>query len=336
MNYGKKILILNQVAEGFSVSGKRISAILRIETEGETSAVILSAINIAAKEEGEFVLHIYDNSKKLYSFPLGLRPSSLTKNCEFFSDVLSGFAAGISYIYENIPVLTAYSCSDGYIFDKTDFKKAVAKKCMEDIKLKTESEVIKESAATEFFPPKVYDDEAVATENYYALDEELNKKIKLIESNGYVENENAVCDSEREEKAGESEKNGNGDKTEVGDLHGGGFSEDRPYYETAKSELNGIFFKFPEETNLSKIISDSRWAKINYSSEKYYVVGVIKENGKEKYICYGVPAKYSSKPPKELKGFCSFVPLSFFDMKGDGYWMMFQSAVTGECVKPKY
>ena len=92
---------------------------------------------------------------------------------------------------------------------------------------------------------------------------------------------------------------------------------------------------FPEEPALSKIIPESRWAKINYSSDKFYVVGVINENEKEKYICYGVPAKYSAKPPKELKGFCSFVPLSYFDMKGDGYWMMFQSAITGECVKPK-
>ena len=63
------------------------------------------------------------------------------------------------------------------------------------------------------------------------------------------------------------------------------------------------------------------------------IVGLVKEGGKEKYICYGVPAVYSKEPPKELKGFCSFIPLSVFDMKGDGYWMMFQDAVTGECIK---
>ena len=47
-----------------------------------------------------------------------------------------------------------------------------------------------------------------------------------------------------------------------------------------------------------------------------------------------MPSVYSETPPKELDGYCSFIPLSVFDMKGDGFWMMFQDAVTGECIKP--
>jgi hypothetical protein len=63
------------------------------------------------------------------------------------------------------------------------------------------------------------------------------------------------------------------------------------------------------------------------------VVGLVLESGKEKYICYGVPCTYSKNPPKELKGFCSFIPLSIFDLTGKGYWMMFQDAITGEHVQ---
>ena len=73
--------------------------------------------------------------------------------------------------------------------------------------------------------------------------------------------------------------------------------------------------------------------KINYSQSGYYVVGVINENKTPKYICYGVPAVYSKTPPKELDGFCTFIPLSIFSLDGDGFWMMFQDAVTGECIK---
>ena len=69
------------------------------------------------------------------------------------------------------------------------------------------------------------------------------------------------------------------------------------------------------------------------AENKFYVVGLVKENGVEKYICYGVPAKYSPEPPKELKGYASFIPLSVFDLQGDGYWMMFQDAQDGKCVK---
>lgn len=336
MNYGKKILVLNQIAEGFSLNGKRINAILRIESEGGVTTLYLSIINVAAKENGEFYLHVFDNAKKIYSFPLGSRPAALTREYDFPKNILDGFAAGISFISDGIPVLLAYSECDNFTSDKTDFKKAVARKCMEDFKIKAEREDGNSLAAISgFTPPKEYDDEAVATENYYLLDRELSEKIKLIESNDYVGNKNTVRDSESEKETGKGETDRNGDQLKDGDTDRGGYSEQRPYFETARAELNGIFFKFPEEPALSKIIPESRWAKINYSSDKFYVVGVINEKEKEKYICYGVPAKYSIKPPKELKGFCSFVPLSFFDMKGDGYWMMFQSAITGECVKPK-
>ena len=84
---------------------------------------------------------------------------------------------------------------------------------------------------------------------------------------------------------------------------------------------------------MENIFKDSRFAKIAYSENKYYVVGVIKENDMEKYICYGIPDKFSEHAPKELEGYCSFIPLSVFELDGNGYWMMFQDACTGECLK---
>ena len=70
-----------------------------------------------------------------------------------------------------------------------------------------------------------------------------------------------------------------------------------------------------------------------FSRNKYYTVGVICDEKKPKYICYGVPAESRGEPPDALKGYCSFLPLSVFDLSGKGYWMMFQDAETGECVK---
>ena len=96
--------------------------------------------------------------------------------------------------------------------------------------------------------------------------------------------------------------------------------------------MTSILNKFPPEEGLNKLFPDGKFVKINYSVDKFYVVGLIKENGKEKYVCYGVPAVYSPTPPKELAGYCSFIPLSIFDLNGDGYWMMFQDALTGKCI----
>ena len=44
-------------------------------------------------------------------------------------------------------------------------------------------------------------------------------------------------------------------------------------------------------------------------------------------------AEKRSEPPEAFKGKCSFLPLSLFDPDGKGYWMMFQDAETGQCVK---
>ena len=108
-----------------------------------------------------------------------------------------------------------------------------------------------------------------------------------------------------------------------------------PYYLSVKDELDRVFSGFSHELGLEKMFPDSVFVKVPYSKEKFYVVGLVKELGVEKYICYGVPEKYSPNPPEALKDCATFIPLSIFDLKGDGYWMMFQDAITGDCIKLK-
>ena len=90
--------------------------------------------------------------------------------------------------------------------------------------------------------------------------------------------------------------------------------------------------RFEVEDQLRAIFPDSEFVKVNYDKDKFYVVGVIKKQTKAKYICYGVPSEYSKNPPRELDGYCTFIPLSVFNIHGKGYFMMFQDAVSGECV----
>jgi len=181
-----------------------------------------------------------------------------------------------------------------------------------------------------------YDDEAVATENYFSFDKELNAKLNAIKEwdDGRIRTENELFDCDCQEKTQESQTDGDGGENEKSSL---GVKNDnqKTYYATVKKELDKIFSSSPEEKDLQAVISGGKFVKIKYSENKHYVVGTIKEKGKEKYICYGVPATYSKTPPAQLDGFCSFIPLSVFDLKGKGYWMMFQDAVTGKCVTPK-
>ena len=100
-----------------------------------------------------------------------------------------------------------------------------------------------------------------------------------------------------------------------------------------KADLDALFLQHPAEEELAKSIPLSRWAKIAFGEGKYYAVGIIRDETHVKYICYGVPSERRGEPPEPLRRWCSYLPLSVFDLNGKGYWMMFQDAVTGACVK---
>lgn len=330
MDYSKKILVLKQVTDGFSVSGKSVSGIFRLETENGVATLSLSVINLSAVNGGCFYLFFMDDKKVLYTFELGKRPFSITKVLEICPCVDKGLAVGISFIKDNLPVLIAFATENRNVIDMSDFKKAVTDKCIsERRKSKTEPQTVYEK------PEEKYDDEIVATENYYLNDENFEDKLNIIERMDYeyVRNENGEPYNRSEKKAQEKLSDNSCLQNETDGDGGKNFNEQNPYYRTAKHDLDLLFCKFPAEETLTRSVANSKWVRVHYSDSKYYVVGLIKECGREKYICYGVPARYSKEPPKELKGFCSFIPLSVFDLKGDGYWMMFQDAVTGECVK---
>jgi len=337
MDYFKKILILKQVQEGFSCLNKPVSGIFRIEIESGVATLHLTLINLAPVNEGEYVLFIYDKNELLLSIELGKSPLSLSKALSVCPDIKENLSVGVSFIKDGIPLLIAYANSDN-IPDMSALKKKIIDKCIAEKKytkpLKTPSKEI-ETPPTP--PPENYNDEVVATENYFLLDEGFNEKLKKIEriDNELLRNENDFPFKRSKEKTGENPKILDCLKDEKDASSCKEREEEQPYFLKVKAELDEIFEKFPEETSLSKTLPFSKWAKIFYSENKFYVVGVIYKSslGEEKYICYGVPDKYSLNPPKELKGFCSFIPLSVFDMTGDGYWMMFQDASTGECIK---
>ena len=79
------------------------------------------------------------------------------------------------------------------------------------------------------------------------------------------------------------------------------------------------------------MVKNSRWVRVG-SDENSYVVGIILVENSPRYICYGLNGKYNLKP-SEIKTYCSFVPKSPFNLKGEGYWVMFQNAISGESDK---
>ena len=189
-----------------------------------------------------------------------------------------------------------------------------------------------------------YDDEIVATENYYeypdANVENLSIKEKSHEEQPGLSAVDAVADAvdtgeERaEETACGADADADEDAVRLFKVESpGNENGSARYYDSVKGELDELFEKYPSEDNLQRAVEDSRWVKIEFAPQKYYTVGLMFEKGKPRYICYGVPAANKSEPPAALKGFCSYLPLSLFDLRGKGYWMMYQDADTGRCVE---
>lgn len=80
------------------------------------------------------------------------------------------------------------------------------------------------------------------------------------------------------------------------------------------------------------MVQNSRWVKINYGDGKFYVFGVIYSGEKPEYLCYGVPTKNAKAPPKSLKGMATFIPAERDKITSVGYWVTYQSALTGASI----
>lgn len=349
MSFKQQVLVLKGVHEKAGCGTKSLTGIARIELDGEVAQLFLSLINLPAFSSGQYFLTIIDCENRHFSFCLGARPTSFNKVFPAKPNLTSGVAVGLYFVKDNIPLTLAFARTEEFNISLEQFKKIIAEKQLEQIKLEKalEEKTMKNEQITkikntcEVKPQNnnladsvinVYDDEAVATENYFNFDKKCNAK-RNFGQNVRIENELPYSTSTKTEK----EKRQNVDRfeneancNERKELFG-----TTSHYSTVKQELTLLFEKYPTEPNLQALFFDSRWAKIHYSKEKYYVVGVIKENGAEKYVCYGVPATYSPNPPEQLKGYCSFVPASIFNMTGAGYWMLFQDAFSGKCIVHK-
>lgn len=286
MEYVKKILVLKELNENGETPLTKRGGIARIEVENGVSYLFLSLINFPVLNKGSYSVFIVDGSGRLFYFDLGSHPVSFSTTFNDLPDVEKGFSVGIVSLIDGLPVTLCYSKSEEITLTLNGFKKAVNEKCLELKKSEDENK-------------SLYNDEAVATENYYTIDEQIADKLNEI-------------------------KEGDENKKEE--------SASTPFIVSEQKELDEIFNKFPPYTLLDGAFKQSKFVKITYYGEKYYVVGIVTCKNDEQFVCYGIPSVYSSAPPEELKNRCQFVPLSRFNPFGEGFFMMFQSAVTGECV----
>ncbi len=322
MNYIKKMCILRQVKQGFSGDGKTLSGLVKAEQYGKNLAVEVSVINFAPLIVGEYYCILSDDNGNTETLSL------LGKS--FFNiltdmDISNGFCAVICYINQEITPV-AYGINGNHNYD---FKKIVNATLPPAFYKKSE-----ETATTETekipTPPvdnkRAYDDETVAEENYFKENEDESKRLSKTDEDAPYQSGNQAQKTEIGvcETADDDAENIRHPFEADGD----------EYYRTVKAEIDELFAKYPKDERLKDAFSCSEWVEIA-EQEKNYLLGVIYDDGKAKYICYALPTDSPQNPPEEIKDSCVFIPLSAFD-ENSGFFVIFQSATTGACVKPNF
>ena len=110
--------------------------------------------------------------------------------------------------------------------------------------------------------------------------------------------------------------------------------DDMSFYERINPQIEKMFKNNKEEVILNEILPNSKFCRVEFEDGSgYYVFGIIYDDGLPKYLCYGLPAKKDSQPPQELSNLYQWLPIDASDDTGDGYYMMYQDAISGKNIE---
>ncbi|MDE7395482.1 MAG: hypothetical protein K2M95_05140 [Clostridiales bacterium] len=97
------------------------------------------------------------------------------------------------------------------------------------------------------------------------------------------------------------------------------------FYTRVKPQIERLFKNGQPFPPLESLLPNTKWVRVDYDGRgRYYLVGLIGDA--PDYLAYGVPGSYASRP---LEG-ADFIPEKEDAPTGNGYWVLFQSARTGE------
>ena len=304
--YVKKIAVIKQIKGGFSADGGAVSGLVKAETYAGFLKVEVSLINFAPLTEGRYVLGICDGLNTV-TF------EGLSYEGEGDFNLSNGFAFLVCFCHNTVAPIASAACGP-LACALPDLKEEMTRR--ENIR-----------------PPKggaAYDDEAIAEVNYYENTFKGGAAVRTAETQeaerlagGENEENSRAVESEKESRIAEAvaAAAGSGENVKSG-LAGGDF------YSRMEGDIRRIFATYPPEHALERAMDGSKFVKIAYGDNRYYVFGVLKVEGKPRYICYGVPALNGEVPPPSLKSCASYV-----ETDNGGYWMTYQDAGTGVSVQ---
>ena len=103
------------------------------------------------------------------------------------------------------------------------------------------------------------------------------------------------------------------------------------FFDCNKDKFNEILFNNQPNRALMDLIPESKW--VDVENENYTFGIIYDENDSPLYICYGFDLGWSEEPPEKLEGYCQWIPLDYNDPQGNGLWVIYINAQTGERLK---
>lgn len=205
-------------------------------------------------------------------------------------------------------------------------------KVIEEINIKTINETIPHN-------------EEVNEENFVKNQKTFSLSDNLVDNNplsNFIENENNVSSFQENLQNLERETTLKNENDELENLLDD-YQEtiDAPIEENFQDELPNFYSKIASQVEkmlnnnetekiLEEIIPDSKFVHIPKANGESYIFGVIYENNIPKYICYGERGKFSEERPEHLKMYYQWLPIDVDDVSGEGYYMMYQDAISGK------
>lgn len=159
-----------------------------------------------------------------------------------------------------------------------------------------------------------------------------------LAKNNLMQNENAVNEGGNNASEGNGEISGedmcsSNNNEEEGNYNNDNVEDDKKalkFYKQIEKSLNALFTAYPADNVLEEKLEGGKFAKVDYENTgDYYSVGYISENGQPKYICYAIPCKAGSPPPKNMEEFSQYLPID----EGCAYYLMYQSASDGKTIQ---
>ena len=174
----------------------------------------------------------------------------------------------------------------------------------------------------------------VASNKNEEIESEKLEKLKKTNLSELTKIEEELKGEEKEIEGGKISSEEMFGESSVDDVIKKEMEDNGDFFDMISEQIDDLFQSNPREENLEKIIPNSKWIKVCFEeNSSQYVIGLVYEQGILKYVCYGVPGKKDLNSLSNIEEFTQWIPKDAEIEDGDGYWVIFQDAKTGESVK---